>query len=85
MFKVGQLIKSPGERLGGIEFLPRAVVLATEKQDRAKRAMWPLGASQHSRARLPLLVGLLLAFGVAPAHGEYLAYSITQIDKSPLP
>ena len=85
MFKVSRFIKSPGERLGGIEFLPRAVVLATEKQDRAKRAMWPLGASQHSRARLPLLVGLLLAFGVAPAHGEYLAYSITQIDKSPLP
>ncbi len=34
---------------------------------------------------LGLLGGLLLTLGAALAHGEFLAYSITQIDKSPLP
>ena len=34
---------------------------------------------------LSALVGLLLTFATMPTHGEFLAYSVTEADKSPLP
>ena len=39
----------------------------------------------HLRYGLPVIAGMLLALGLASAQAEYLAYSITPIDKSPLP
>lgn len=39
----------------------------------------------HLRYGLPVVAGMLLALGLASAQAEYLAYSITPIDKSPLP
>ena len=53
------------------------VTLPTGPIDGRKVKVW--------RAVVSAMVGLLLAFGLAPVQAEYLAYSITQAEKSPLP
>ena len=50
-----------------------------------RRQAWAAVPKRRVCGPLSALAGLLLAFGTTSAQSEYLAYSITQIDRSPLP